>query len=80
MTLETLTNCSCLRKLEKDMISESLQVNLHIVKDLLNQTAKFKPDTALVKRFKSQQIFTKNSKVLSEDLKVKVDNTPVCKS
>jgi hypothetical protein len=73
MTLETLTNCSCLRKLEKDMISESLQVNLH-VKDLLrNQTAKFKPDTALVKRFKSQQIFI-------EDLKVKVDNTPVCKS
>ena len=31
------------------------------------------PDTALVKRFKSQQIFI-------EDLKVKVDNTSVCKS
>jgi hypothetical protein len=30
MTLETLTNCSCLRKLEKDMISESLQVNLQV--------------------------------------------------
>ena len=74
MALETLINCSCLRKLEKDMISESLQVNLHIVKDLLrNQTAKFKPDTTLMKRFESQQIFI-------EDLKVKVDNTPTCKS
>lgn len=73
MALETLTDCNCLRKLEKDMISESLQVNLHIVKDLLrNHTAKFKPDTALVKRFKSQQIFI-------EYLKVKVDNTPTCK-
>lgn len=61
MALDTLTNCSSIRDLEKDMISESLQVNLHIVKDLLrNQTAKFKPDTALVKRFKSQQIFIKN--------------------
>ena len=73
MALETLINCSCLRKLEKDMISESLQVNLHIVKDLLrNQTAKIKPDVALVKRFKSQQIFIQN-------LKAKVDNTPTCK-
>lgn len=73
MTLETLINCSCLRKLEKDMISESLQVNLHIIKDLLrNQTTKFKPDNVLAKRFKSQQIFI-------EDLKTKVDNTPVCK-
>ena len=73
MALETLTNCSCLRNLEKDTISESLQVNLHIIKDLLrNQTAKFKPDTALVKCFKSQQIFI-------ESLKAKVDNTPTCK-
>ena len=57
MALETLTN-SCLRKLEKDMISESLQTNIYTVKDLLrNQTAKFKPNTALVKRFKSQQMF-----------------------
>lgn len=58
MALETLTNCSCIRKLEKDMISEYLQVNIHIIKDLLrNQTTKFKYDTALAKRFKSQQIF-----------------------
>jgi len=30
MALETLTDCNCLHRLEKDMISESLQVNLHI--------------------------------------------------
>ena len=70
MALEKLTDCNCLRKLEKDMISESLQVNLHvqqqnavIVNDLLRgQTAKFKPDVALVKRLKSQQIFITTAK------------------
>lgn len=73
MALETLTDCNCLRKLEKDMISYSLQVNLHIVEDLIrNQTAKFKPDVALVRRLKSQQIFI-------EYIKAKVDNTPACK-
>lgn len=60
MILETLTNCNCLPNIEKDTISESLQVNLHIVKDLLrNQTAKFKHDVTLVKRLKDQQIFIK---------------------
>ena len=72
MALEKLTDCNCLRKLEKDMISESLQANLHIINDLLrNQIAKFKPDIAFVKRLKSQQIFI-------EDLKTKVDSTPMC--
>lgn len=74
MALGTLTDCRCLHRLEKNSISESLEVNIHIIKDLLRiESTKLKPDTAYVKRLKGQYTFI-------TDLKIKVDNTPVCKS
>lgn len=73
MAHEKLYNCQCLEKLDKDMISESLSTNLHIVRDLLRD-AKIKttPDLEFIERLENQQ-------ALIEDIKNKVDKTPLCK-
>jgi predicted nucleic acid-binding protein len=73
MALGTLIDCRCLHRIEKDTISESLEMNIHIIKDLIRiENTKINPDNAYMKRLKGQYTFI-------TDLKIKVDNTPICK-
>ena len=68
-----LGDCGCLRKREKDMISESLRTNLNITRDILRgETAKFKQDAEYIKRLKGQV-------TLILDIQTKVYNMSICK-
>lgn len=71
-TKQTLGDCTCLYKFEKDTISESIQTNLKAINQLIiEEESKRKKDISFIRYLKDKYTSTEN-------LKNKVDRSVIC--